>query len=220
MGCGKPDPHHVPPSAKLLLLTGQRHREVTDAKRPEFHPELVALIRRHAAKGEPVGWHSVSVQSKLWSVGEERFKSDAPHMVPLSNDACAVIATLPQLRGEHLFSTTFGEKPTVISDKVKAALDARMLRTLKAIEKKRGGDPDRVELRPWVIHDLRRTLRTHLSALKVQDHIAEMIIGHGRKGLQRIYDQHRYVDEMREALELWAARLRGVVEPQAGHGAS
>jgi hypothetical protein len=40
-----------------------------------------------------------------------------------------------------------------------------------------------------------------------------MIIGHGRKGLQRVYDQHRYVDEMREALELWAARLRDIVTP-------
>jgi hypothetical protein len=40
-----------------------------------------------------------------------------------------------------------------------------------------------------------------------------MVIGHGRQGLQRVYDQHRYVDEMREALTLWAARLRSIVEP-------
>jgi integrase len=77
----------------------------------------------------------------------------------------------------------------------------------------RARDEDSVELRPWVIHDLRRTLRTHLSALRIPDHIAEMVIGHGRQGLQRVYDQHRYVDEMREALTLWAARLRSIVEP-------
>ena len=40
-----------------------------------------------------------------------------------------------------------------------------------------------------------------------------MIIGHGRKGIQRVYDQHSYEDEMREALELWAARLRDIVTP-------
>jgi integrase len=68
-------------------------------------------------------------------------------------------------------------------------------------------------LKPWVIHDLRRTLRTHLSALRIPDHIAEMVIGHGRQGLQRVYDQHRYLDEMREALTLWSARLRSIVEP-------
>jgi hypothetical protein len=40
-----------------------------------------------------------------------------------------------------------------------------------------------------------------------------MVIGHGKRGLGRVYDQHRYLDEMREALELWAARLRDIVVP-------
>ena len=58
-------------------------------------------------------------------------------------------------------------------------------------------------------------MRTHLAALRTPDHIAEMVLGHGKKGLQRVYDQHRYETEMREALELWAARLRSIVEPPA-----
>ena len=62
-------------------------------------------------------------------------------------------------------------------------------------------------------HDLRRTLRTRLCALKVQDHIAEMVIGHGRKGIARIYDQHRFEDEKCEALARWAMLLRSIVEP-------
>ena len=40
-----------------------------------------------------------------------------------------------------------------------------------------------------------------------------MVIGHGRKGLQRVYDQHTYEAEMRDALELWAGRLRDIVNP-------
>jgi hypothetical protein len=60
---------------------------------------------------------------------------------------------------------------------------------------------------------LRRTLRTHLSALRIPDHVAELTIGHARQGLQRVYDVHRYETEMREALTLWAARLRSIVEP-------
>ncbi len=65
--------------------------------------------------------------------------------------------------------------------------------------------------KPWVTHDIRRTVRTRLASLRVSDIIAEMIIGHGRKGLQRVYDQHTYESEMREALELWAERLRDIV---------
>jgi hypothetical protein len=40
-----------------------------------------------------------------------------------------------------------------------------------------------------------------------------MVIGHGRKGMAKVYDQHSYEDEMREALEKWAAMLRGIVTP-------
>jgi hypothetical protein len=57
----------------------------------------------------------------------------------------------------------------------------------------------------------RRTVRTRLSALRVSEPVAELVIGHARKGLARVYDQHRYIDEMREALELWAEKLRAIV---------
>jgi integrase len=176
----------------MLLLTGARHREVAEAR-----------------------WPEIDLTQKLWSVGAERFKSDAPHMVPLSPPVCTLLAELPRHRkGDHLFSTSFGAKPTIISDKVKDKLDARMLRTLRAMARARGEDPDRVELRPWVIHDLRRTLRTRLAALKIQDHVAEMVIGHGRQGMQRVYDQHSYLSEMRAALDAWAERLLGIAEPR------
>ena len=87
-----------------------------------------------------------------------------------------------------------------ISNKIKAELDRRMSSILGK------------ESQPWVIHDIRRTMRSHLSALRIPDHVAKMVIGHGRKGLQRVYDQHRYEAEMREALTLWAGRLRSIVE--------
>jgi len=60
---------------------------------------------------------------------------------------------------------------------------------------------------------LRRTVRTQLSKLRIPDTIAEMVIGHGRKGIQRVYDQHSYEPEMREALDAWAKRLREIVTP-------
>jgi len=114
----------------------------------------------------------------------------------------ALLDGLPRFkRGEHVFSTSFGEKPTMIADKIKGKIDDLMAGELGAKSK------------PWVIHDLRRTVRSHLAALKIPDHIAEMVLGHGRKGLQRVYDQHRYEAEMREALTLWASRLRSIVEP-------
>jgi hypothetical protein len=82
-----------------------------------------------------------------------------------------------------------------------------LLRTLRALARKRGDDADDVTLPHWVNHDLRRVVRTNLSALGVDDHIAELVLGHGRKGLQRVYDRHRYLPEIRSALTKWNNRL-------------
>jgi integrase len=164
---------------KMLLLTGARHREVSEAP-----------------------WSEFDLPKRAWTIDQSRFKSNVEHVVPLTDDMMALLDCLPRFkRGEHLFSTTAGEKPTMITDKLKQKIDALMAREL-------GTKP-----KPWVVHDLRRTARSHLAALRIPDHVAEMALGHGRKGLQRVYDQHRYQDEVREALTLWSARLRDITEP-------
>jgi hypothetical protein len=64
----------------------------------------------------------------------------------------------------------------------------------------------------WVIHDLRRTMRTHLSALPVQDLVRELVIAHARPGLHKVYDQYSFQDEKRRCLELWEARLLSILD--------
>jgi integrase len=166
------------PLYRLLLLTGARKSEVSGARWPEF-----------------------ALDKKVWLVPPERFKSNATHLLPLSDQAIAILNDLPRFtKGDHLFSTTFGEKPVAGFSKAKTRLDALMTARLSA---------------PWVTHDIRRTVRTKLASLRVPDQVAEMVIGHGRKGLQRVYDQHTYEPEMREALELWAGLLRDIVTADA-----
>jgi hypothetical protein len=66
----------------------------------------------------------------------------------------------------------------------------------------------------WVLHDLRRTARTHFSAPPVQDLVRELVIAHARPGLHAVYDQHSYRDEKLEWLRVWEARLAGIVAPK------
>ena len=62
--------------------------------------------------------------------------------------------------------------------------------------------------------DLRRTVRTRLSAIpNISDLVRELVIGHTKPGLHKVYDQYAYLDEKRFALDAWAARLRSIVEP-------
>jgi len=176
---------------RMLLLTACRHREVAWAP-----------------------WSEFNLSKAEWTISPERFKSGSTHIVPLTADMVALLEAIPRFRsGNFVFSAKHGRTPTEIDAQVKARLDRRMLRTLKALARVRGDDPSKAELKPWVVHDLRRSARTHLSALQIPDHVAEMVVGHARRGLQRVYDMHRYQDEIRGALERWSARLRSIVEP-------
>ena len=41
----------------------------------------------------------------------------------------------------------------------------------------------------------------------------ELVIGHTKPGLHKVYDQHAYLEEKRFALDAWAARLRAILNP-------
>jgi len=76
--------------------------------------------------------------------------------VPLAPEALALLRGLPRFTGgECVFTTTGGVKPVNGFSKAKSRID------------KLSG------VAGWVIHDLRRTMRTHLSALPVPDLVRE-----------------------------------------------
>ncbi|MGO6665124.1 site-specific integrase [Rhizobium ruizarguesonis] len=181
-------PYPLGPFYKMLMLTGQRKAEVAEAEWPEF----------------------AGANRALWTVPEERFKSGQSHIVPIADDVQAIMDSLPRYKGEKtgkfLFSTTLGLKPINGFSRAKEALDTAMLAEL------RKADPD-AELPEWVFHDIRRTVRTRLSGLRVNSDVAEMVIGHGKTGLRRVYDQYEFEPEMREALQRWALALKQIVAP-------
>jgi integrase len=188
-------PYPYGPAYRLLVLTALRLNEAADASRPEF-----------------------DLANRLWTIPAARMKGRngkaRPHAVPLTADIFALVQTLPQFKkGPYLFSTTFGEGPVWMSAKVKDRLDARMLRTLRALSRRRGDDPRKVVLPAWTNHDIRRTVRSQLSRLKITEEAREAVLAHARPGIKGTYDLYDYLDEKREALEMWAARLRSIVEP-------
>ena len=67
---------------------------------------------------------------------------------------------------------------------------------------------------PWTNHDIRRSVRSQSSRLKIPEEVREAVLAHVRPGIKGVYDQHDYIDEKHEALQLWGARLRSIVTPQ------
>ncbi len=132
-----------------------------------------------------------------WTIPPERCKSDRPHVVPLSTLALHILRSVPRfVEGQHVFSTSGGMKPIVGFSKYKKRLDREA----------------RLD-QPFRIHDLRRTMRSGLSRLGVDQVVAERTINHAPRGLAAVYDQWAYLPERREALQRWGERLSGIVGP-------
>jgi integrase len=176
---------------RLLALTGLRRNEVAWAR-----------------------WSEFNLEQKVWTIPAERMKGGAAHVVPLTADVLAILHELPRFRdGGFLFSTTFGRKPVRGFNRAKHRLDCHMLRSWQAIGRIRGEDRRNKTISPFVIHDVRRTMRTGLSALPIPDLVRELVVAHTKPGLHKVYDQHAYQNEKLHALTLWAARLHSIVQP-------
>jgi len=160
---------------------------------------LTAVRRSEAAR---MAWSEVDLDSALWVIPAHRTKSGAPHEVPLSPLVVNLLRSLPRFTaGDFVFSTTGGRTPIKGFHQFKGAIDARAAKLAPP------------GLTDWRFHDLRRTARTNLASLGISPFIAELILGHQQKGVQRVYDLHRYQSEKRDALERWASKLRDIVEP-------
>jgi integrase len=168
------------PFLRLLLLTGQRLTEVSDAP-----------------------WSEFDLDQGLWTIPAARMKSDRAHEVPLAPRTLELMQSLPQF-GSHVFSTT-GTGPVGGFSKAKRRLDALLARG--------AAEAGMAPLPGWTFHDLRRTMRTHLSALPIEDRVREQMVAHAQPGLHRVYDRHSYQDEKRRGFGLWEARLTSIVEP-------
>lgn len=186
------------PAYQMLLLTGLRANEVADAARAEFK------LAKTAARSQ-------------WMIPPERMKGKnghgRSHLVPLTQTALNILNRLPDYgdKNPYLFSTTGGKKPVYLSSKMKDQLAARMLRSKKAMLRKRGIPYRDATIPHFVIHDLRRTVRTNLSALQVPEEVREAVLAHAKPGIKAVYDLYEFANEKREALELWHAKLEQIL---------
>ncbi len=168
---------------KMILITGQR-------------------------PGEVAGMRWEEIQGDTWMIPAARRKTDTPHSVPLTDSALKILETakdeaarLSKRRKGKAAGYVFEARPG-------APITGPAL--CKAVE--RYADALGNKSPRWAPHDLRRTCRTGLAACGVAEVIAERVIGHGKKGLIAVYDQHQYDKEKRLALKAWERHLKRIVQ--------
>lgn len=163
---------------KLLLSLGVRKGELLAARWDEF--DLVGA----------------SEHGPVWHLPAARTKTGVPLDVPLVPAVVGWLRALQELScgSEYVFPQRRRDHreryPHVGLDTLNVALM-------------------RVEhgLAPFTLHDLRRTMRTHLAALGVRREVAERSLGHKLPGVEGVYNRHDFFDERRAALSGWTALL-------------
>lgn len=162
---------------------------------------LLALSGCRRGELASLTWADVDLSERTVVIPGRRCKSGKPHLIPLSRQALNIIQELPQFTGPHVFGSA-GEKAMGGFHWRQSRLDARI-------------DPP---LAAWGMHDVRRTVRTGLARLRIPESVAERVLGHAPRGLERHYNMHQYADEKRQALQLWADHITRLVDGDAAAG--
>ena len=199
-----------------ILDDGEIRSFWNNADEANLHPLTVLALRLVLVTGQRPGevaaMHNDEISGDVWTIpAARRGKSENSHAVPLGDLALRLInaakvesGRLRERRTKPSNGYLFEARPSApISSATlgKAVTRAAVPLGIKHVE--RWGR--------WTPHDLRRTMRTGLSACRIAPHIAEQAIGHGKKGLIKTYDQHEFGDEIRHALEAWGKRLLQIV---------
>jgi integrase len=134
-------------------------------------------------------WDELDLTNSTWNTARDRNKSDRKHSVPLSPPAVEIINSIPRTSDVLVFPSRGTDKPVSGFSKWKK----------KIVELSNTSG--------WTVHDLRRTVGTELAALKIHPHVIDRVLNHKGgtiSGVTATYNQYDYLDEMREALNLWA----------------
>jgi integrase len=142
-------------------------------------------------------WAEVDLEGDRLVLPGARTKNRRPLVLPLPAPAMQILRSVPRRDGPCVFGDprhgftgwTFAKRQ----------LDARLAAA---------GAP----LARWVVHDLRRSMRTGLGRLGVPPHICELAINHVQPGIVATYDKYRYEAEVGAAIAQWVEHVTAVVE--------
>ncbi|WP_143750658.1 site-specific integrase [Mesorhizobium sp. WSM4312] len=159
----------------------------------------------------------LDLDAALWTIPPTRSKNKREHAVPLSpmavkiiRDQLADVKALAERKGRAM--TAFVLPGPGARAPVTGAAIAKAIKREEVIKR---GTATILGVEPWTSHDLRRSAATHMEELGISPFIIGHVLNHvsATKAsiTSRVYARYDYMREKREALDLWADRLAGIV---------
>jgi integrase len=176
---------------KILLLTGQRRGETAQMR-----------------------WRDVDLEKAIWTIPPEVTKNGRKQVLPLAPAAIAVLNELPRFEsGDYVFTSRNGILPMNGFSKQKELIDTYL-------EKRRKESGIKQRMKPWTVHDIRRTVITMLAHRGTLPHVLSAIANHTTPEIKeasrvtlKVYQTYGYFNEKKAALTSWADYLMSLEKP-------
>ena len=200
--------------------SARRDRVLADGEFPKLWSALTAdnvgavnalalklMLATGQRRGEVIGARITELDLKsdvpTWTIHRDRTKNGLTHVVPLAPLAASLWReALATTANQHVVFAASRLEP------VNHAHPGSITHAMRRL-RQREGLPDL-----WA-HDLRRTVRTRMAALRIPHEISARVLNHVdefERGIHdEAYNRYDYLDEKRRALRLWELRLRGLI---------
>ncbi len=174
----------------LLLFFGCRVGELRLAKKSDF--DLEALI-----------W---TIPAENHKTGKKKNKAIVRPIIPEIIPYLKSVFALTPEECEFAFATGYGQRYVVVNKGFQISIPQYINRNIK---KAYGHEMDH-----WTVHDLRRTMRTHISGL-APPHVCEIMLGHALPQIWGTYDLYEYRESQAQAYSQWFHKLCAILENHA-----
>jgi integrase len=162
---------------------------------------IVRLLILLGSRRSEVGgmcWSELDLDADAWTLPAERSKNHRQHVIALPPAAIEIIESVPRTSRDHLFGDRAGKGFTSWS-RGRQDLDQRLAG----------------KVRPFRLHDLRRSTATKMADIGVEPHVIEAALNHysgHRAGIAGIYNKSKYERAVKAALARWSEHVLALVE--------
>jgi integrase len=187
------------------VLSETELREIWAALLDDDYGVIVRLLMLTGQRREEIGglrWSEIDFDRGVIVFPAARTKNKREHEIPMSDPVREILESRDHKEGRDLVFGK-GKGPFAGWSNAKETLGARLLIARKEA------------LPDWRLHDIRRSVSTHMADNGVQPHIVEAVLNHvsGHKaGVAGIYNRAMYAAEKAAALTLWADHLRAIID--------
>ena len=212
---------HITAKADLGIIKNKRDRNLTDQeiyfilhasfRSNRLHPKNLGLVLFCLFFGNRIGEARLAIKSDfdfdkhIWTVpvanhktGEITNEPIVRPMIPHIERFLKRLIYMNASNRNYVFGFVDSRKDGPVSETTHLCLPDRITQQVKKIFN--------VEMKQWSMHDLRRTMRTHMSEFALP-HICEIMIGHALPQTWGTYDYFQYLQPQADAYQKWFDRL-------------